>query len=243
LQVTINYGYDGLIPNIYLQDRIAEYYADVSFINGIHFMDLDGQEFLFNQGHGYYSVKRFFRSMSDRAKTHAIPYLRITGATLSEGSWHYQSVWNVGGGRNMYDVKERKWGTTTSEGKDLRDVAFSNYFPATFGINFGLNPRSTTSDFEHIQAMSVGVGATYMLSMNQKDIESCPQKNEIFKTIRTWENARAANAFPRKIKKLLARPDKNWTLEAGNTDDDWILYELLEGEKVNSYYLTRATGY
>jgi hypothetical protein len=79
--------------------------------------------------------------------------------------------------------------------------------------------------------------------MNQKDIESCPQKNEIFKTIRTWENARAANAFPRKIKKLLARPDKNWTLEAGNTDDDWILYELLEGEKVNSYYLTRATGY
>ncbi|MBK8501350.1 MAG: hypothetical protein IPL46_03595 [Saprospiraceae bacterium] len=243
LQVTINYGYDGLIPNIYLQDKIAEYYSDVSYINGMHFIDLDGQEFLFNQGHGYYSVKRFFRSMFDRAAIRGIPYLRITGATLSEGSWHYQSIWNVGGGKNMYDVRERKWGTTTSEGKDLRDVAYANYFPATFGINFGPDSNSTAADFEHVQAISVGVGATYMLLLNQKNMESCPQKQEIFKTIRTWENARAANAFPRKIKKLLAMPEKNWTLEAGNSDDDWILHELVEGEKVESYYLIRSDGY
>lgn len=36
----------------------------------------------------------------------------------------------------MYDLKTRQWGSTTSEGKDLRDVAFANYFPATFGGNF-----------------------------------------------------------------------------------------------------------
>ncbi len=243
LQVTINYGYDGLIPNIYLQDKIAEYYADVSHINGIHFMDLDGQEFLFNQGHGYYSVKRFFKSMFQRARTHGIPYLRVTGATLSEGSWHYQSIWNVGGGKNMYDVKERKWGTTTSEGKDLRDVAYSNYFPATFGINFGIDSNSTVADFEHIQAISVGVGATYMLLLNQKNIESCPQKKDIFKKIRTWEDARAANAFPRKIKKLLANPNKNWSLENGKSNDTWNLYELADGKIIKSYTLTRSIGY
>ncbi|MFT3704707.1 MAG: hypothetical protein QM802_20245 [Agriterribacter sp.] len=28
LQVTINYGYDGIIPNMQLQDEIAKYYAD-----------------------------------------------------------------------------------------------------------------------------------------------------------------------------------------------------------------------
>ena len=243
LQVTINYGYDGLIPNIYLQDKIAEYYADVSHINGIHFMDLDGQEFLFNQGHGYYSVKRFFKSMFQRARTHGIPYLRVTGATLSEGSWHYQSIWNVGGGKNMYDVKERKWGTTTSEGKDLRDVAYSNYFPATFGINFGIDSNSTVADFEHIQAISVGVGATYMLLLNQKNIESCPQKKDIFKKIRTWEDARAANAFHRKIKKLLANPNKNWSLENGKSNDTWNLYELADGKIIKSYTLTRSIGY
>lgn len=242
LQVTIVYGYEGLIPNIFLQDRIAEYYADVSHINKIHFMDLDGQEFLFNQGHGYYSAKRYFRKMFERAALHKIPYLRITGATLSEGSWHYQSVWNVGGGKNMYDVEARKWGTTTSEGKDLRDVAYSNYFPATFGINFGINDNSAVQDFEHVQAISVGVGATYMLLLNQKDVESCPQKAGIFKAIRTWENARAANAFPSNVKKLLANPKMDWTLEELDKNK-WKLYELIDGVKSNSRVLTRAEGY
>jgi hypothetical protein len=35
LQVTINYGYDGLIPNLQLQDKIAEHYADICRVNGI----------------------------------------------------------------------------------------------------------------------------------------------------------------------------------------------------------------
>ena len=35
LQVTVNYAYDGLIPNLALQDKIAEYYADVCRINNI----------------------------------------------------------------------------------------------------------------------------------------------------------------------------------------------------------------
>jgi hypothetical protein len=160
LQVTLNYGYDGLIPNIFLQDAIAEYYAEVSSINGTHFFDLDGQEFLFDTGHGYYGVKRFFRKMFERAALLNVPYLRISGATLSEGSWHYQSVWNVGGGTNMYDLKTRQWGSSTSEGKDIRDVAFANYFPATFGINFGINESSTVEQYEHIEAISVGAGAT-----------------------------------------------------------------------------------
>ena len=205
-------------------------------------MDLDGQEFLFNQGHGYYAVKRYFRKMFDRAASHEIPDLRITGATLSEGSWHYQSVWNVGGGTNMYDVKARKWGTTTSEGKDLRDVAYANYFPASFGINFGLNASSKVADYEHVQAISVGAGATYMLFLKQRDVENCPQKDAIFKAIRTWENARAANAFSRKVKKLLADPQRDWTLEEVDSNT-WKLYEVIGGEKSNPRVLTRAEGY
>lgn len=114
LQVTVNYGYDGLIPNLALQDKIAEYYADVCRINNIAHYDFDGQEFLFNNGHGYYSTKRFFRRIFERAKEIGVPYIRVSGATLSEGSWHYQSVWNVGGGRNLYDVDTREWGSATS---------------------------------------------------------------------------------------------------------------------------------
>ncbi|WOK04927.1 hypothetical protein RT717_17740 [Imperialibacter roseus] len=237
LQVTLNYGYDGLIPNMQLQDKIAEYYADVCFINGLGYYDFDGQEFLFNNGHGYYSAKRFFRKMFERAATLGIPPIRFTGATLSEGSWHYQSIWNVGGGKNLYDVDTREWGSTTSQGKDLRDVTYANFFPVGMGVNFPINSQSTVEQYEHIQAISVGVGTTYSLVLNQKDVESCPQKEAVFKVIRTWEDARAANAFPRSVKKLLADPERNWTLQEAENEDSWVLHELKDGKTNKTFVL------
>lgn len=224
LQVTINYGYDGLIPNMQLQDQIAEYYADVCKINGLAYYDFDGQEFLFNNGHGYYSVKRFFRKMFARAGELGVPYIRFTGSTLSEGSWHYQSVWNVGGGKNLYDVEKREWGSATSQGKDLRDVTYANFFPSGMGANFPIKANSTVAQYEHIQAISVGIGSTYSLQLNQQDVESCPQKDAIFKAVSTWERARAADAFPRWVKKQLADPANQFHLEQ-LTDNSWQLYK------------------
>jgi hypothetical protein len=242
LQVTINYGYDGLIPNMDLQDKVAEYYADVCYINGLGYYDFDGQEFLFNNGHGYYSAKRFFRKMFERAAKYGIPDIRFTGSTLSEGSWHYQSIWNVGGGKNLYDADTREWGSSTSQGKDLRDVTYSNYFPVGMGGNFPIKANSTVGQYEHIQAISVGVGTTYSLTLNQKDVESCPQKDAIFKVIRTWENARAANAFPRLLKKQLADPKKDWTLV--ETDNNtWKLYQKINGVKTTPIVLKRDKDY
>ncbi len=242
VMVTLEYGYDGLIPDMFLQDKIAEYYADLSAINGLYFHDFDGEEFLFDTGHGYYGVKRFFRKMFERADALKIPYLRFTGATLSEGSWHYQSVWNVGGGKNMYDAQTREWGSTTSEGKDIRDAAVSNYFPATLGSNFAIDSTSTIELYEHVQAISVGAGATYFIPISQKLVERCPNKYAIFKTLRTWENARAANAFTRKIKKQLADPAKNWRLVEINRNT-WKLYQRVNGESRNPIMLTRANKY
>lgn len=243
LQVTVNYGYDGLIPNIYLQDKIAELYAEICQHNGIAYYDFDGQEFLFNSGHGYYSAKRFFHKMFDKAKELGVPYIRFTGATLSEGSWQYQSIWNVGGGKNLYDVDTREWGSTTSQGKDLKDVTYSNFFPVGMGGNFPITASSKVEQYEHIQAISVGVGTTYSLRLNQKDVESCPQKDAIFKVIRTWEDARAANAFPRQVKKQLSDPSKSWTLEKGDDNSTWKLYQVVNGHKLQPVLLKRANGY
>lgn len=238
LQVTINYGYEGIIPNLALQDKIAEYYGEVSARSGLTLYDFDGQEFLFNNGHGYYSAKRFFRKMFERAEELGVPYIRFSGATLSEGSWHYQSVWNVGGGRNLYNVDTREWGSATSQGKDLRDVTYSNYYPVSFGGNFAIKDTSTVEQYEHIQAISVGYGATYFLSINQRDVESCPQKDRIFQAIRTWEDARRANAFPRHLKKMLMDPAYNWRLEASENGSSWTLYRLVDGKKVETFALT-----
>ncbi|HEV2483621.1 MAG TPA: hypothetical protein VGS79_28340 [Puia sp.] len=241
LQATCGGGYAGLIPDIDLQDSIAAYYADVSIKNGIHYIDWDGEEFLFDQAMGSYSVKRFHRVLFHRAAEGGIPYLRIMGATLSEGSWHYQSVWNVGGGKNMYDPVHRSWGI---EGKDIRNVAFANYFPATFGITYGIGPSSTVQQFENLEAVSVGVGVTYMLDLRQKDVESCPVKYPIFSAIRTWENARAAAAFPSRLKKELADTTNFFHLRQVDADT-WDLYRVdAQGNNPVLYQrLSRAPGY
>jgi hypothetical protein len=108
------------------------------------------------------------------------------------------------------------------------------------GANFPINANSTVEQYEHIQAISIGIGATYSLKLNQQDVESCPQKDAIFETIRIWEDARAANAFPRSVKKLLADASKSWTLERGENNDTWKLYQKLNGvEKMNPVILTR----
>jgi hypothetical protein len=144
------------------------------------------------------------------------------GAGYTEGAWHYQSVHNVGGGTNMYFVKKRKWAI---EGKDIRNVNFSNYFPSTFGITEKLNPNSTVQEWENLQSMSVGVGVTYMFNLSQKSVETCPNKYAIFSAIKIWENARAANAFSKDIKRILADENRYFHLEAVDKDN-WNLFEV-----------------
>ena len=237
MQVTVGWGYQGLVPNLELQDELGRLYADMAANSGIGYYDLDGQEFLFHSGFGSYSVKRFFRNMFAQAKKHGIPDIRFTGATLSEGSWHYQSIWNVGGGKNLYDVDLRVWGSTTSQGKDLRDVTYANYFPSSFGGNFPITATSTVEQYEHIEATAVGYGATYSFKVGQKDVESCPQKYAIFNVIRVWEEARRANAFPTYIRKMLQDPALSWRLEEKPDKSGWTLYRMENGEKVDSYDL------
>ena len=150
---------------------------------------------------------------------------------LAVGSWHYQSVWNVGGGRNLYDLDTRGWGSTTSQGKDMRDVTYSNYYPVSFGGNFPIGEHSTVEQYEHIEAISMAYGATYFLRINQDDVERCPQKYQIFRAIRTWEGARRANAFPRELCKLMMSPTFDWHLEANPDGESWTLQQK-EGGKL-----------
>ena len=218
--------YSGLAPDIYLQDKLADYYAQLADVNGMGYIDLDGEEGFLYQGHGNYAFKRFFKRFFEQSNIRGIPYIRVMGAGYPEGAWHYQSIQNVGGGKNMYFIKERRWAI---EGKDVRNINFSNYFPATFGITEPLNPNSTVQEWENLQALSVGVGVTYMLNLSQKSVESCPQKYQIFKAIRIWENARAADVFNGNIKKILADEKRRFHLEQ-TAEGNWILFEVKNGE-------------
>lgn len=120
-------------------------------------------------------------------------------------------------------------------------MTYANYFPSSFGVNFPITAASTVEQYEHIEATAIGHGTTYFLKIGQDDVESCPQKYAIFNVIRTWEEARRANAFPTYIRKMLQNPALSWRLEKKADSSGWTLYQMENGQKGHSFDL-KADG-
>ncbi|MEX6689528.1 hypothetical protein QTN47_18615 [Danxiaibacter flavus] len=201
--------YHGFAPDMNLQEVYADYYGKWLTEGGMDYIDFDGLESCVYQGHGQYSFKRFFRTLFDSYKKSGGDYLRVMGSCVYEGNWHYMSVCNVGGGDHMFSPVQNKWGI---EGKDMRYVFESNYFPATFGIqSFASN--WTIYDAENLEAKSIGWNATYMLGLSKEAVENNPEKEAIFSAYRTWQYAREAGVFTNAWKNKLKDLDYKFHLQ------------------------------
>ncbi len=215
--------YRGFVPDMNLQDVYADYYGKWLTEGSMDYIDFDGLESCMYQGHGQYSFKRFFRGLFDSYYRNGGKYLRVMGSAVQEGSWHYMSVCNVGGGDHMFSPILNKWGI---EGKDMRYVFESSYFPATFGIqNYQVDWN--LYDAENLQAKSIGWNATYMLGLSQQTVEANAEKGAIFNAYRTWEEAREAGVFTKARKEKLKDLNYKFHLEkAGNKS--FLLYAVKE---------------
>ncbi|MFC0772955.1 hypothetical protein [Terrimonas alba] len=201
--------YRGFAPDMNLQEVYADYYGKWLIEGGMDYIDFDGLESCMYQGHGQYSFKRFFRKLFDSYKKNGGKYLRVMGSAVGEGSWHYMSVCNVGGGDHMFSPVLNKWGI---EGKDMRYVFESSYLPATFGIQ-SYQVDWSVYDAENLQAKSIGWDALYMLGLSQQTVEASAEKETIFKALRAWEDARVAQVFTKAHKERLKDLDYKFHLE------------------------------
>ena len=214
--------YHGFAPNIYLQDKYAEYYAKLLVDGGMNYIDFDGLESCAYQAQGTYSYKRFFRKLFDTFHDLGGKYLRVMGSGISEGDWLYLSVNNVGGNSNMYNPVTDKWGI---EGKDVRNTSMSNYLPCTFGIQ-NFKSDWTFKQADNLQARAIGWNAMYMLGLSESDVEKCKDKMKFFETFHAWENARTANVFTYEMKSKLRDSSKYFHLEQLD-ENTWKLYQGL----------------
>lgn len=219
--------YHGFAPDMNLQEKYADYYGKLLTEGNMDYIDFDGLESCIYQGHGQYSFKRFFGKLFESYKQHGGKYLRVMGSAVNEGSWHYMSVCNVGGGDNMFNPVRNKWGI---EGKDMRYVFQSSYLPATFGI-ISLNSDWTMADAENLQAKSIGWDANYMLGLSQRSVENCTEKDAIFKAYRTWEDARSADIFTKAVKERLKDLDYKFHLEKLG-EKSFLLFPIRENRFV-----------
>lgn len=226
--------YAGFIPGLELQDKYAEFYARLLTDGGMNYIDFDGFESFTYQGHGQYSFKRFMRGLFDNFHRMGGDYLRVMGSCVFEGNWHYMSVCNIGGGNNMYNPINNKWGI---EGKDIRYSFSGNYFPCTFGIQ-SLQSNWNVQTIENLQSKSIAWDGTYMLGLSQNSVEKHPNKQAMFKAFRIWEDARQANAFSSELKKEMREETNIYHLEQIDKYS-WKLYRVgLNGQFVNPRLLT-----
>jgi len=223
--------YHGFAPDMNLQEVYADFYGKWLVDGGMDYIDFDGLESCIYQGHGQYSFKRFFSKLFESYKKNGGKYLRVMGSAVGEGSWHYMSVCNVGGGDHMFSPVNNKWGI---EGKDMRYVFESSYLPATFGI-ISLESDWTMYDAENLQAKSIGWGATYMLGLSERAVENCSEKDAIFKAYRTWENLREEKDFSKALKEKLK--DLNYKFHLEQTGKKtFMLYHVHENRFRNQPY-------
>lgn len=221
--------YHGFIPSVTLHDDYADFYAKWLIDGNMDYIDFDGFESFTYQGHGQYAFKRFLRQMFDKYHALGGKYLRVMGSCVFEGNWHYMSVCNVGGGNHMFNPITNQWGI---EGKDIRYAFQSSYFPCTFGIQ-NLSSTWTVQVIENLQSKSIAWDATYMLGLNEANVEKCPQKEEIFKAFRIWEDARTAQIFPAELKKEMQKQENKYHLEQIDAQT-WKLFSVTEsGEFAN----------
>ncbi|MBO9593929.1 MAG: hypothetical protein J7599_13560 [Niabella sp.] len=227
--------YHGFAPDMNLQEEYAAFYGKWLADGGMDYIDFDGLESCMYQGHGQYSFKRFFRGLFDSYQRNGGQYLRVMGSAIQEGTWHYMSVCNVGGGDHMFSPVLNKWGI---EGKDMRYVFESSYFPATFGIqNYQVD--WSLYDAENLQAKSIGWDATYMLGLSQQTVEASAEKAAVFNGYRVWENARAAGVFTKAHKEKLK--DLNYKFHLEQTGmRSFLLYPVKENRIRDMDY--SATG-
>jgi hypothetical protein len=230
--------YHGFAPDMNLQEVYADFYGKWLVDGGMDYIDFDGLESCIYQGHGQYSFKRFFSKLFESYKKNGGKYLRVMGSAVGEGSWHYMSVCNVGGGDHMFSPVNNKWGI---EGKDMRYVFESSYLPATFGI-ISLESDWTMYDAENLQAKSIGWGATYMLGLSERAVENCSEKDAIFKAYRTWENLRDEKDFSKALKEKLK--DLNYKFHLEQTGKKaFILYPVRENRFKNQPYTPEGKLY
>ncbi len=217
--------YNGLYPNVDLMiTKYADYYA-LAVQKWGGYVDFDGG--IGSMWNPPYESLMFLKRMYKKAKELGTPVIRSMSGGLSYEGWFFITAQNNGylcDGNNLTWNNAYTPGHNGSEGKDLRNYYYANFYNVS-AQGPGITDFKSVHHFEHFESFTVGWDATYALGMSIKKVESLgsEKKAAYFNIIRTWESARAANAFPGKIK-LSMRDGNNHYHLVQRDANHWLLY-------------------
>ena len=216
--------YHGFVPDMPKMLEFADFYASLMHQNNMDIIDFDGFESLISSNHGYYAVRVFCRRFFDTYhKLTGGKWPLITTSNVFPGSWEYLNYCNVGAGTHMLDPVT---GKRPIQGRDLGDGWSNSWFPPTFGKQ-GWSPKWSMYDVENLQAKAIGWDATYALVVTQEVLDGIPDRVEVFKAFRAWQDARTAKVFTEAQKEKLRDPAYKFHLEQTG-EKTFTLYPVTE---------------
>lgn len=226
--------YNGLYPSVDLMiTKYADYYGLATHTWG-GYIDYDGG-IVSNWNQPYESLM-FLKRVHKKAAELGTPVIRNMSGGISYEGWFYITAQNNGylcDGNNLTWNNAYTPGHNGSEGKDLRNQYFANFYTvSTHGP--AISDFKSVHHFEHFESFSVGWDASYALGgMSIQNVEAlgAERKAAYFRIIRTWESARAANAFPEEVKRSLREPANHYHLEKVD-NNHWALYVTDEDGKL-----------
>lgn len=206
--------YSGFYPDLELQDKYAQRFAEICNNTGISQIEFDGFD-RHQSGHGLYGSVKFAKEFYDNLDKPVF----VGGS----GSYHY--YWHMclrfNWGEPWYD---RMRDSQVNYRLENQRYYKRNFFPGGLGW-FSFKSQFRLEDIEWLQARSAGFDAGYLLGLNKTEVESCGFMEAHFEAIREWQKARKAKAFSEDQIARLQNPKNEFHLEKVS-NSEWKLYQL-----------------
>jgi len=213
----MDHGYKTFLTNPELSKEVALHIADLYNQTGLKQISFDGLEGNWSTGMGQYGRQLFVKYWYDALN----PDLQGKVITDASNPGHY--FWHMYSRMNWGEPWYAGFRESQTQYRLLNQAFYQrNLMPSMLGW-FRMTPEISIEDIEWLLARAAGFDAGFALVTSLAIVESHGMGNNILNTIKIWEEARMAGAFPEEFKKDLQNIKKEFHLET-NGQNAWKLY-------------------
>jgi hypothetical protein len=213
----MDHGYKTFLTNNDLSMKMSDRLAEFFNFTGCRQISFDGLEGNWSTGMGEYGRQRFTQNWYDKLK----PELKGQVITDASGPGHF--FWHSFTRMNWGEPWYAGFRESQTQYRLLNQLYFQrNLIPSMLGW-FRMSPETSLEDIEWLLARSAGFDAGYALVTSLKSVGENGSGDKILSSIKEWERARMANAFPPEVKKLMQNIKNEFHLETSGPRN-WNLY-------------------
>lgn len=216
----MDHGYRTFLTNTELSVEVAERIADLFNKTGLRQISFDGLEGNWSTGMGQYGRQLFTQTWYDNLLPENQGKVITDASNPGHFFWHMYTRMNWG----------EPWYAGFRESQTQYRLLNQSYYrrnlmPSMLGW-FRMTPQISLEDIEWLLARAAGFDAGFALVTSPAVVDQHGMGKKILASIKSWETARMAGAFPDEIKKEMEDISNEYHLEDAGPGR-WNLYKAM----------------